>query len=48
VCPWHGYRFDLRTGCSADGRALALSPGLRVRVSEGSHEVLLERVVEPL
>jgi nitrite reductase/ring-hydroxylating ferredoxin subunit len=25
VCPWHGYRFDLRTGLSADGRRLALS-----------------------
>ncbi|HBZ69402.1 MAG TPA: hypothetical protein DEP35_06585 [Deltaproteobacteria bacterium] len=25
VCPWHGYRFDLRTGKSADGRGLALS-----------------------
>jgi nitrite reductase/ring-hydroxylating ferredoxin subunit len=24
VCPWHGYRFDLRTGRSADGRHLAL------------------------
>jgi len=25
VCPWHGYRFDLRTGKSAEGRRLALS-----------------------
>jgi phenylpropionate dioxygenase-like ring-hydroxylating dioxygenase large terminal subunit len=24
TCPWHGYRFDLRTGRSADGRGLAL------------------------
>lgn len=24
TCPWHGYRFDLRTGKSADGRALCL------------------------
>ena len=23
-CPWHGYRFDLRTGRSTDGRALRL------------------------
>jgi hypothetical protein len=23
-CPWHGYRFDVRTGRSADGRGLAL------------------------
>jgi len=24
VCPWHGYRFNLRSGKSADGRRLAL------------------------
>jgi nitrite reductase/ring-hydroxylating ferredoxin subunit len=24
VCPWHGYRFDLRSGKSAEGRSLAL------------------------
>jgi phenylpropionate dioxygenase-like ring-hydroxylating dioxygenase large terminal subunit len=24
TCPWHGYRFDLRTGRSADGRGLGL------------------------
>ena len=24
TCPWHGYRFDLRTGTSADGRTLRL------------------------
>jgi len=24
TCPWHGYRFDLRTGRSADGRGLLL------------------------
>jgi Rieske 2Fe-2S protein len=23
-CPWHGYRFDVRTGRSADGRSLRL------------------------
>ncbi len=23
-CPWHGYRFDIRTGASADGRNLSL------------------------
>ena len=28
-CPWHGYRFDLRTGRNADGGALRLetAPG---------------------
>ncbi len=25
TCPWHGYRFDVRTGCSADGRRLRLA-----------------------
>jgi Rieske Fe-S protein len=24
TCPWHGYRFDLRTGRSADGRGMLL------------------------
>jgi phenylpropionate dioxygenase-like ring-hydroxylating dioxygenase large terminal subunit len=24
TCPWHGYRFDLRTGRSADGHGLTL------------------------
>ncbi|MFN8542952.1 MAG: Rieske 2Fe-2S domain-containing protein [Candidatus Binatia bacterium] len=26
TCPWHGYRFDVRTGASADGRSLHLDP----------------------
>ena len=30
VCPWHGYRFDLRTGSSLDGRRLRLLPSPRV------------------
>ena len=25
TCPWHGYRFDLRRGASADGRGYALA-----------------------
>jgi len=25
-CPWHGYRFDVATGRSADGRGLRLAP----------------------
>jgi nitrite reductase/ring-hydroxylating ferredoxin subunit len=29
-CPWHGYRFDLRTGCSLEGRRLRLPPAPRV------------------
>lgn len=26
TCPWHGYRFDITSGLSADGRGLALGP----------------------
>ncbi len=34
TCPWHGYRFDLRTGRSCDGRTLALRTAPRVEVDE--------------
>ncbi len=44
TCPWHGYRFDLRTGRSCDGRGLAL-PG-RVRVEPAPEGGLL-LVLEP-
>jgi nitrite reductase/ring-hydroxylating ferredoxin subunit len=32
TCPWHGYRFDVRTGASADGSALRMphAPGLEI------------------
>jgi len=33
ACPWHGYRFDVRTGASADGRGLRLEPAPRVVTS---------------
>lgn len=29
-CPWHGYRFDVRTGRSSDGRRLRLAPAPRM------------------
>ncbi len=29
-CPWHGCRFDLRTGLSADGGSYLLAPAVRV------------------
>lgn len=35
TCPWHGYRFDVRSGASADGRALALAPAPRVTIADG-------------
>ena len=34
-CPWHGYRFDVRTGASADGRRLRLATPPRVMVEDG-------------
>jgi nitrite reductase/ring-hydroxylating ferredoxin subunit len=40
-CPWHGYRFDLRTSRSADGRGLRLAPAPEVRVDPGTGTVRL-------
>ena len=39
-CPWHGYRFDLRTGASREGGRLRLAPAPRVRV-DAAGEVAL-------
>ena len=36
ICPWHGYRFDVRTGMSADGRGLRLDAAPRVVVAADS------------
>jgi nitrite reductase/ring-hydroxylating ferredoxin subunit len=33
-CPWHGYRFDVRDGASADGRPLRLPFARRLDVDE--------------
>lgn len=35
TCPWHGYRFDVRTGQSADGRPLQLAKAPAIRVEDG-------------
>lgn len=35
TCPWHGYRFDVTTGRSADGRGLRLAPAPRIAVEGG-------------
>jgi nitrite reductase/ring-hydroxylating ferredoxin subunit len=40
-CPWHGYRFDVHTGRSADGRGLRLAPAPRVVVDAESGQVQL-------
>jgi nitrite reductase/ring-hydroxylating ferredoxin subunit len=35
TCPWHGYRFDVRSGASADGRGLHLAPAPALRIIDG-------------
>jgi nitrite reductase/ring-hydroxylating ferredoxin subunit len=39
TCPWHGSRFDLRTGAVVRGPAVFAQPRLEARVSEGKIEV---------
>ncbi|PKQ06887.1 MAG: hypothetical protein CVT72_05070 [Alphaproteobacteria bacterium HGW-Alphaproteobacteria-11] len=34
VCPWHSYRFDIRSGLSTDGRGLSLGVLPRVELDE--------------
>src|SRR6185436_8086443 len=41
VCPWHGYRFDLRSGLSSDGRKLRLAPAAVVEINACEGEVRL-------
>jgi nitrite reductase/ring-hydroxylating ferredoxin subunit len=40
-CPWHGYRFDVRTGESADGRGYRLTPAPRIIVDPVTGDVSL-------
>ena len=40
-CPWHGYRFDVKTGRSCDGRGLSLAPAPRVEVGADSSVALI-------
>jgi nitrite reductase/ring-hydroxylating ferredoxin subunit len=40
-CPWHGYRFDVRTGANLDGHSLSLPCPPKVVVANG--RVSLER-----
>lgn len=35
TCPWHGYRFSVATGCSADGHGLQLTPAPAIRIERG-------------
>lgn len=39
TCPWHGSRFDLRTGAVVEGPAVFAQPRLETRVQEGKIEV---------
>ncbi|HEY2775203.1 MAG TPA: Rieske (2Fe-2S) protein [Candidatus Binatia bacterium] len=41
VCPWHGYRFDVRTGQSCDGRGLRLGAAARIDVDACGGDVTL-------
>jgi nitrite reductase/ring-hydroxylating ferredoxin subunit len=41
TCPWHGYRFDVRTGSNVDGRRCRLSPAPRVEIDEATGEAFL-------
>lgn len=43
TCPWHGYRFDVATGRSVDGRGLRLRPAPPVEVDPASGRVRLVR-----
>lgn len=39
TCPWHGSRFDLRTGAVVQGPAVFAEPRLSARVRDGKVEV---------
>ncbi len=42
TCPWHGYRFDVKTGKVTNGKDLALSPSFAVTVTD-DHRVLISQ-----
>lgn len=41
TCPWHGYRFDVASGRSADGRSLRLRPAPRLAVDAQTDRVCM-------
>lgn len=47
-CPWHGYRFDMRTGESADGRGYRLAAAPRVAVDPITGEAALVPCGRPI
>jgi nitrite reductase/ring-hydroxylating ferredoxin subunit len=40
-CPWHGHRFDVRTGERTNGRAGRLRPAPRVEIDPANGEAAL-------
>jgi nitrite reductase/ring-hydroxylating ferredoxin subunit len=40
-CPWHGYRFDLRTRACVSGARCALAPAPAVHVDPATSDVTL-------
>ncbi|MEM7329929.1 MAG: Rieske (2Fe-2S) protein [Pseudomonadota bacterium] len=42
TCPWHGYRFDVRTGANLDGKCRALSPAPQTFEKDGALYVRIE------
>lgn len=42
ACPWHGYRFDLRSGESLDGRAVCFPRRARVELNPETGTLFLE------
>jgi nitrite reductase/ring-hydroxylating ferredoxin subunit len=42
-CPWHGYRFDVRSGACVSGSRCALAPAPKIRISAGG-DVIAEVV----
>ena len=46
TCPWHGYRFDVRTGRSADGHRLRLAAAPRIVRDRGGRCTLVEHTAE--
>ena len=47
-CPWHGYRFDMRSGESVDGRGYRLAPAPRVAVDPVTGEASLVPCGRPI
>ena len=41
TCPWHGYRYDVRTGASADEHDLKMFPAPELRIDADSQKVEL-------